>query len=171
MAPTARQRRMPARSSFVIIGALLLGAAACSNRQSPGATSPAPSTTAGSVPVAVDDSLAGTNWTAESFITVAGLQPIGLERPPTLVFDNQGRVNIFYGCNSGSADVAFGVDHELTITNALRTLMACQQPNADVETQVSALLAMPLSWDVSGNTLKLLPTKATDLGMILHAAG
>jgi len=80
---------------------------------------------------AASPTLVGPTWTLDTIQSgeTASSVPAGVE-PPTLVFADDGSVEVFTGCNGGSTTVEVGEDGFLTFEPMMTTMMSCG-PEAD----------------------------------------
>jgi heat shock protein HslJ len=73
----------------------------------------------------------------------------------TLLFMDDGTVEIGFGCNSGGGQYAVNGD-ELTFSQIVSTKMACQGDNGAVESAVTSVLnAESITWSIDHSTLTL----------------
>lgn len=101
----------------------------------------------GSIQVTLDDrevaepdaKLVGPTWTVESIISGAGVSSVPPEPVATLVFKDDGTLEVNAGCNRGSGTWA-AVGGGIEVGPLMLTKMACQKDGADLESAVLGVL-------------------------------
>ena len=101
-----------------------------------------------------DRPLVGTVWTVGSLVDgqTASSAPAGA-RPATMEFGD-GRVDVFTGCNSGSAAYTLA-GKTITVEPLVLTRKACDGGIMTVESAMVAVLTEPVSYDITSSTLAL----------------
>lgn len=103
----------------------------------------------------VPSDLVGPTWTLETTTTAGAASSVPASvQAPTLVFNEDGTVNVFAGCNTGST-TATASGTTLTFTPMALTRMACEEPASSIETTVTAVLDGDVAYTIEGNQLTL----------------
>ncbi len=101
--------------------------------------------------------LLGTTWTVESVFQGDTVSNLNVERPATLVFSADGRVQLFTGCNTGAASVAIDTAKlTMRFSEIVTTKRACQDNAGEVEQSVlTALRSEILSYRIQSSILEI----------------
>lgn len=109
-----------------------------------------------------DRPLAGTPWTIDTFIDHGAASNLPLASEPTLLFGDDGNVQIDTGCNTGSGRYAVA-GSQLTLTDVAYTERACSGTSASAEAHIQAVMrAGVLSFEIEAARLTL---ERNDLGV------
>lgn len=101
--------------------------------------------------------LAGPRWTVDTIIQGGAAMHAAWPAPATLLFREEGTVEVFTGCNSGSGN--YRVDGEtITFESVVITLRACE--DEDLQRLEEAVLdvvgsSTPVEWEITVNRLSL----------------
>jgi heat shock protein HslJ len=109
--------------------------------------------------------LTGTTWTVDSIITGDAVSSVPDDAVATLVFTDDGQVEVNTGCNSGGGtyDVTDGT---LRVSDVITTLRACGGAAGQLEAAVMAVLnAKEIDYAIDAGTLTLM---ADDQGLGLR---
>ena len=132
-----------------VVVASALGLSACGS-DSDGTSATPKETTARPRPISWDR-----RGPSESTTTAGTVSPVPASaQAPTLVFAEDGTVEVFAGCNTGST-TATVAGTTLTFTPLTLTRMACGEPATTLETSVSAVLDGDVAYTIDGNQLTL----------------
>ena len=113
-----------------------------------------------------DRPLVGTTWTVDSIISRAAVSSIPSDAQATLVFNADGTVTVFTGCNQGAATWS-GNGGEIAVSDLVLTKKACTGSGGQLEAAVVALLrASAIDVSIKASELTLL---ANGTGLGLHA--
>jgi heat shock protein HslJ len=120
--------------------------------------------TSGSTAIALQDrevaepnlTLTGTTWTVDSIISGDALSSVPNGAVATLVFTDDGRVEIDNGCNVGGG--AYEVtDGTMRLSEIMTTLRACDAAQGQLEGAVMAVLnAREINWAIDAGALTLM---------------
>jgi heat shock protein HslJ len=104
-----------------------------------------------------DRPLTGRLWTVDTFITADAASNFALAEPPTVRFGQEGTVEIFSGCNTGTGSFT-QADAELTLSGIAYTERGCPDLRAMlVETNVQAVLTEgSLTFEIEAARLTLM---------------
>jgi heat shock protein HslJ len=101
--------------------------------------------------------LEGTTWQLESVLSGTGddssASSVPGQKPPTIRFED-GRAEVFSGCNRGSGSVEIG-EETLTVTGLALTKMACPDELGTLESTVLAVLDGEVGYEQDYDTLTL----------------
>ena len=126
----------------------------------------APSTTAAS-PADLAE-LTTSTWNAVSRITVGGLQP--LPTGASFTIDASGHIVINTGCNTGRATVTVDGPHSFVVGRVQYTDLECGGEPATLDATVVANFSGGVTWNLDGDTLTVVPTYVTDVGIVFTRA-
>ena len=109
--------------------------------------------------------LAGTTWTVDSIISGDAVSSVPDGAVATLVFTEDGRVEVDNGCNVGGGTYEV-TDDTLRVSELMTTLRACEAPAAQLESAVMGVLgAEEIEYAIDAGTLTLM---AGDQGLGLR---
>ena len=129
--------------------------------------------TSGETVIALQDSevaepdlpLTGTTWTVDSIITGDAVSSVPNGATATLVFTDDGRLEVDNGCNSGGGTYEV-TDGTLRVGELMTTLRACDAPAAQLESAVMSVLnAEEIEYAIDAGSLTLM---AGDQGLGLR---
>jgi heat shock protein HslJ len=129
--------------------------------------------TSGEMVIALQDSeiaepdlpLTGTTWTVDSIITGDAVSSVPNGATATLVFTDDGRLEVDNGCNSGGGSYEV-TDGTLLVSELMTTLRACDAPAAQLESAVMGVLnAEEIEYAIDAGSLTLM---AGDQGLGLR---
>jgi heat shock protein HslJ len=113
-----------------------------------------------------DQPLTGTLWTLTSFITGDAVSSVPAGAVATILFNEDGTVEIHPGCNSGGGNFTV-LDETISFSDLVTTDMACQGPAMDVEAAVVQVLsADAITWAIDSGSLTLM---AGNIGLVFSA--
>lgn len=114
--------------------------------------------------VAVPDrDLTGTTWQLDSITSAGAVGSIPSGVTSTIEFDSDGQVLANLGCNSAGGSYRLRGD-VVTIGSLATTLMACQPPASDVESEVLGFLQGELTYSIDGDSLALTAQEVVGTG-------
>jgi heat shock protein HslJ len=114
-----------------------------------------------------DFPLTGTTWTVDSIITGDAVASVPEAAFATLVFTDDGSLEVDTGCNTGGGHYEV-TDGTIRISELVTTLIGCRAAPAEVEAAVLALLdAEEIAWTIDAGSLTLM---AGDDGLILRGS-
>jgi heat shock protein HslJ len=114
-----------------------------------------------------DAKLVGPTWTVESIITGDAVSSVPAEPVATLVFKEDGTLEVNAGCNHGSGTWT-AVPGGIEVGPLMLTKMACQKDGADLESAVLGVLEAGTIGAQIDSTLMTLT--AGDRGLMLRAS-
>ncbi len=129
--------------------------------------------TSGETVIALQDSevaepdlpLTGTTWTVDSIITGDAVSSVPNGATATLVFTDDGRLEVDNGCNIGGGTYEV-TDGRLRVGELMTTLRACDAPAAQLESAVMGVLnAEEIEYAIDAGSLTLM---AGDQGLGLR---
>lgn len=129
--------------------------------------------TSGETVIALQDSevaepdlpLTGTTWTVDAIITGDAVSSVPNGATATLVFTDDGRLEVDNGCNSGGGTYKV-TDGQLRVSELMTTLRACDAPAAQLESAVMGVLnAAEIDYAIDAGSLTLM---AGDQGLGLR---
>ena len=108
--------------------------------------------------VAIPDlELVGPTWTVDSIFSGDAVSSVPMGVVATLVFHDDGTVEVSPGCNSGSGDYTVDDEGSITFSSIALTRMACQGPAMQMESTVLAVLeADGLTYSIDALNLQLM---------------
>jgi heat shock protein HslJ len=116
-----------------------------------------------------DLELVGPTWKVDTIISGLGAQHAAWPKPATLVFEADGKLKVFAGCNGGEGTYRVS-GKELTFESVGLTEKACEDPLVnELETAVAALFhgPQPVTWEITVDRLSL---RGKDRGLDLVAS-
>jgi len=118
-----------------------------------------------------DRPLAGTLWGVDSLVTPGSLSNVPLSRPPTVLFSEDGSLQVDTTCNTSGGHYAVSGD-TLTLTDVAYTEAACR--GASIETHLQTVLGNGrLTFNIDAGRLTLqhgdIGLWATDIGARVSA--
>ena len=128
----------------------------------------APPPTTGTAPTADLAQLTSSTWNAVSRITVGGLQP--LPTGASFTIDASGHIVINTGCNTGRATVTVDGPHSFVVGRVQYTDLECGGEPATLDATVVANFSGGVTWNLDGDTLTVVPTYVTDVGIVFTRA-
>ena len=114
-----------------------------------------------------DQPLTGRTWTLTSLVSGEAVSSVPAGVVATLVFGEDGSVDVAPGCNSGGG--SYSVDGDtISFRDVFTTMMACQGPAMQVESAVLRVLATDgLTFTIDSNVLTI---TAPDVGLQFSAS-
>jgi len=110
--------------------------------------------------------LTDTEWKLDALMANEAISSVPTGVTSSLTFDNDGRVQGNFGCNSGGGDYEVS-DSTIEFGSMVSTMMACPGSASDVEASVLHVLDGKVSYRIDGQTLTL--TKS-DKGLTYRAS-
>jgi heat shock protein HslJ len=103
-----------------------------------------------------DLQLVGPTWKVDTIISDLGAQHAAWPKPATLVFEADGKLKVFAGCNGGEGTYRVS-GKELTFESVGLTEMDCEDSLVnELETAVAALFhGPPVTWEITVDRLSL----------------
>jgi heat shock protein HslJ len=129
--------------------------------------------TSGDVVIALQDRevaepdlpLTGTTWTVDTILSGDAASSVPDGAVASLVFTDQGRLEVNTGCNGGSGTYE-ATDHSLRIGDVAQTLIGCEGAVAQLEAAVLAVInAEEIEYAIDAGSLTLM---AGDQGLVLR---
>ena len=103
-----------------------------------------------------DQPLVGTNWTLSSIISGDAVSSVPQGVTATIMFNDDGTVEIHPGCNSGSGSYSIS-ESSIDFSDLAITDMACDGPPMSVESAVLAVLSADLiTYSIDSGTLTIM---------------
>lgn len=101
-----------------------------------------------------DVALEGTVWMLDTLLEGDAASSVSGARRPTLTINDEGRADVFFGCNSGGGTVKVG-DGTLTFGPLAMTRMACEVEAMRVEAAVAQVLDGETVYEIAGSQLTI----------------
>jgi heat shock protein HslJ len=116
-----------------------------------------------------DAELTDVTWTVDTIIEGEVAQHTDWPSPATLVFADDGTVQVSTGCNGGSGTYQVA-GAELTFADVAVTERGCDSPTAELERAVLGVIygSQPVTWEITADRLSL---RGADFGLDLVASG
>ena len=109
--------------------------------------------------------LVGTTWTVETVLLDDAAAPVPEDGVATLVFTEDGRIEVESGCNAGNGSYE-ATDRTVVVTELFMNLGLCQGARADLEQSVTNVVKVGvLPYSIDGDALRLV---AGDAGLVLR---
>ncbi len=103
-----------------------------------------------------DRPLTGATWTVDTFIDGGAASNFALQDEPTLLFNDDGNVDLFTGCNNGSAEYAVDGDR-IAFSNVITDDAACEGGANEAERRFIQVVTDGLSdFEIDANRLTLM---------------